>query len=524
MELIFSPFFFSADCKKPITGDYVKADTAVLHPECFVCNGCRKSLGAGGFAVRGGKRLCQSCLKGICFACDAPVPDSKRNFIEDKCFHLGCMACRRCATPLHRGGGKILKNTLLCAKHYDEQMGGETFNPAEGCAKCGQKITSKVLMAMKKQWHRECFACGHCQQPLTAEFYELDDVPYCRKDFQELFGLTCAACDEPIPGKYFQVNEKKFHEHCITCAICSLALKPGEAVFMPGKKVRVHTGCIRCAGCSTSFGPRDPCFMRADEPVAFCVDCKRNTKGLVLQQLSGAVVMSALEASSQQPQAKAQAQQAGAARQLYPTPAGLQPVASASEMAEFGSKMKLLNEVMVEEDAKYAGKGALPPAAPAPAKAKKLLKKDSGWVATLDQESGDVYFVNTITGDTTWDTPEDFGGKVVDSYGEAIAVDEAAKILAKLGFEPDLPASNGSAEAQLEPLQRPPEKSSLSLEVLRFHMVTPLSTVHLDHLKLEVNIPSLSFCNTACLQIFFFGPAQQKKKKKKSFFYFCFRG
>ncbi len=45
-------------------------------------------------------------------------------------------------------------------------------------------------------------------------------------------------------------------------------------------------------------------------------------------------------------------------------------------------------------------------------------------MATLDQDSGDVYYVHTVSGDTTWDIPPDFGGSVVDGYGNPLSVEE----------------------------------------------------------------------------------------------------
>lgn len=90
------------------------------------------------------------------------------------------------------------------------------------------------------------------------------------------------------------------------------------------------------------------------------MDCKRNTKGLVLQELSGSVVvcvpsvlhsisqMTAMEGASAAPKVGYYVyihMQHRAERALYDTPAGPRPVASDAEMSEFRDKMKLLGEV-----------------------------------------------------------------------------------------------------------------------------------------------------------------------------------
>lgn len=57
----------------------------------------------------------------------------------------------------------------------------------------------KVVSALGKTWHPECFACVQCGVPLDLNaFREKDGLPYCEADYHALFSPKCAACEAPI--------------------------------------------------------------------------------------------------------------------------------------------------------------------------------------------------------------------------------------------------------------------------------------------------------------------------------------
>ncbi len=99
--------------------------------------------------------------------------------------------------------------------------------PAIGCAGCGGLITSQAVLALNMQWHASCFACAHCHSVLPAAFYEHNHLPYCEKDYNELFGVTCSLCSKPIHAKYLVEGDKKFHEECMLCSVCSQGFQSG---------------------------------------------------------------------------------------------------------------------------------------------------------------------------------------------------------------------------------------------------------------------------------------------------------
>lgn len=67
------------------------------------------------------------------------------------------------------------------------------------CYTCGGRVVGQVITALGRNYHKEHFTCAHCHQELgTRNFYERDNLPYCERDYQNLFSPKCAACGEPI--------------------------------------------------------------------------------------------------------------------------------------------------------------------------------------------------------------------------------------------------------------------------------------------------------------------------------------
>ncbi|RHZ68335.1 hypothetical protein CDV55_105245 [Aspergillus turcosus] len=106
------------------------------------------------------------------------------------------------------------------------------------CRGCGEAILGKSVSSkdgrLTGRYHRECFVCCHCRSPFeTADFYVLNDRPYCAQHYHELNGSLCSACNKGIEGQYLETIEKsgpgpadhkKFHPECLTCRTCSVPL------------------------------------------------------------------------------------------------------------------------------------------------------------------------------------------------------------------------------------------------------------------------------------------------------------
>lgn len=67
------------------------------------------------------------------------------------------------------------------------------------CHTCNGTIEGPVITALGRTYHKEHFICAHCGQELgTRNFYERDGLPYCEKDYHQLFSPKCASCGGTI--------------------------------------------------------------------------------------------------------------------------------------------------------------------------------------------------------------------------------------------------------------------------------------------------------------------------------------
>lgn len=65
------------------------------------------------------------------------------------------------------------------------------------CGGCNLPIAGKVVSAMKRRWHPDCFTCTHCATSLEhVAFYEHDGRPYCHFDYHEVRQLLCYSFNE----------------------------------------------------------------------------------------------------------------------------------------------------------------------------------------------------------------------------------------------------------------------------------------------------------------------------------------
>jgi hypothetical protein len=111
--------------------------------------------------------------------------------------------------------------------------------PKGRCRGCGEMIKGKSVSSadgrLTGRYHRGCFVCHYCYVPFrTADFYVLDDRPYCGQHYHELNGSLCTTCNTGIEGQYLETLERrgrgeadrrKFHPDCLRCRACRVLLK-----------------------------------------------------------------------------------------------------------------------------------------------------------------------------------------------------------------------------------------------------------------------------------------------------------
>ncbi|KAJ5573361.1 uncharacterized protein N7459_007788 [Penicillium hispanicum] len=106
------------------------------------------------------------------------------------------------------------------------------------CKGCGEDITGKSISSsdgrLTGRYHRGCFVCFECHSPFpTADFYVLNNRPYCAQHYHERNGSLCYTCHNGIEGQYLETVEqnlnrsdrRRFHTECLQCRTCQILLK-----------------------------------------------------------------------------------------------------------------------------------------------------------------------------------------------------------------------------------------------------------------------------------------------------------
>ncbi|KAJ5106122.1 hypothetical protein N7456_002797 [Penicillium angulare] len=106
------------------------------------------------------------------------------------------------------------------------------------CKGCGEGITGKSISSsdgrLTGRYHRGCFVCFECHSPFkTADFYILNNRPYCAQHYHERNGSLCSTCHTGIEGQYLETVEpnpnrpdrRRFHPNCLQCRTCHIILK-----------------------------------------------------------------------------------------------------------------------------------------------------------------------------------------------------------------------------------------------------------------------------------------------------------
>ncbi|KAK8044732.1 lim domain-containing protein [Apiospora rasikravindrae] len=102
------------------------------------------------------------------------------------------------------------------------------------CKACRLPITGKSVSSadgrLTGKYHKACFVCTTCMEPFTsAEFYVLDDQPYCERHYHKLNGSLCGTCSVGIEGQYLEDESttQKYHPKCFRCGDCGQVLRDG---------------------------------------------------------------------------------------------------------------------------------------------------------------------------------------------------------------------------------------------------------------------------------------------------------
>ncbi|XP_056385060.1 zyxin isoform X1 [Hyla sarda] len=161
-------------------------------------------------------------------------------------YHVHCFTCSKCDQQLQGQQYYECEGRPLCEDCYQDTL--------ECCAVCEKKITERLLKAMGKSYHPECFTCAVCSRPLQGEPFIVDDsnLPYCVADYHRKYAPRCSVCGDPIapePGRDETVRvvalEKNFHMMCYKCEDCGfpLSIEADDSGCFP---LDGHVLCKKC--------------------------------------------------------------------------------------------------------------------------------------------------------------------------------------------------------------------------------------------------------------------------------------
>ena len=134
--------------------------------------------------------------------------------------------------------------------------------PTKGnCRGCGDFIQGKSVSSadgrLTGRYHKHCFVCQTCQRPFpTADFYVLNNQPYCARHYHELNDSLCTNCDRGIEGQYLETElQQKFHPYCFSCQECHIILRDDYFEFNGKTLCEQHAFGAARTSTPSSLGP-----------------------------------------------------------------------------------------------------------------------------------------------------------------------------------------------------------------------------------------------------------------------------
>ncbi|XP_017460539.1 PREDICTED: paxillin-like, partial [Rhagoletis zephyria] len=233
--------------------DFITAMGQNYHPQCFTCTECAKPLSPYNFYEKNGKPYCEDDYHRLfspkCFACKEPIKDNDFITAMGHDYHPKCFKCTECAKPLSPYNFYEKNGLPYCEDDYHK-----LFSPK--CYECKEPIRDNdYITAMGHNYHPKCFKCTECTKPLNPyNFYEKNGLPYCEDDYHKLFSPKCAGCKEPIKdNNYIRAMGKDWHPNCFKCTQCKIPLDPENFYEKNGlpycEKDYHNLFSPKCAGC-----------------------------------------------------------------------------------------------------------------------------------------------------------------------------------------------------------------------------------------------------------------------------------
>nr|XP_033781299.1 thyroid receptor-interacting protein 6 isoform X1 [Geotrypetes seraphini] len=185
---------------------------------------------------------------GRCARCgENVVGDGTGCIAMEQVFHVECFTCITCQCHLRGQPFYSIDKKSYCEACYIVTL--------EKCCLCSKPILDRILRAVGKTYHPECFVCVVCRRCLDGVPFTVDASSqiHCIEDFHLKFAPRCSVCGNaimPEPGQEETVRivalDRSFHIGCYKCEECGLLLSSeGE-----GRGCYPLDGHILCKSCS----------------------------------------------------------------------------------------------------------------------------------------------------------------------------------------------------------------------------------------------------------------------------------
>jgi len=211
-------------CSEPINGQVITALGSLWHPNHFVCYHCEKVIGTSIFYEKDRKPYCEHDYLSL---------------FSPKCALCTSPILDKMLTALNKNWHPECFHCSTCQKLLNDESflekGNEAFckncyeeKMAPKCQRCTIAIMDNFISAMGVYWHPNCFVCSDCGLPFNnCNFFEYEGYPYCEKHYHERRGSLCASCRQPINGRCITAMNRKFHPEHFVCTFCMKQLNKG---------------------------------------------------------------------------------------------------------------------------------------------------------------------------------------------------------------------------------------------------------------------------------------------------------
>lgn len=170
-------------CKKPMTGQFVRALGVVYHLDCFRCRDCNKVVAAKFF----------------------PATDEMSSSPTGSAAGHDGSGKQSSSSPITGGSGKLFP---LCETDYFRRL--DLL-----CANCGGALRGSYITALGKKFHVEHFTCSICPTVFGPQdsYYEHDGRVFCHFHYSTRFAIRCTGCRTAILKQFVEINRNNQDEH-----------------------------------------------------------------------------------------------------------------------------------------------------------------------------------------------------------------------------------------------------------------------------------------------------------------------